>query len=183
MTSVDEGDDIIRAWTENQLRNPSAKSEEEIDKIAELIAEITVSLAFKPINEKIAILNGMINDYTRERWMLLEDYDIMIPTEQTKIDKIVSMIDKYIEMLKPLLIALEARNPKPLKTKNPKGNPFNPFGKQSRQPSRPGDEIGDADLGGSRSNQSNKTRAIKAIKMKRTIMRRTKSRRMKKHNK
>ena len=178
MTSVDEGDDIIRAWTENQLRNPSAKSEEEIDKIAELIAEITVSLAFKPINEKISILNGMINDYTSERWMLLEEYDIMIPTEQKKIDEIVSMIDKYIEMLKPLLIALEARNPKP-----PKGFPFKPFGKK---PSRPGAEIGDADRGGSRSNKSNKSnksRAIKAIKMRRMKMMRMKMRKTKKHNK
>ena len=82
-------------------------------------------------------------------------------------------------MLKPLLIALDARNPKP-----PKGFLFKPPGK----PSRPGDENDDADLGGSRSKQSNKTRAIKAraikaIKMKRTIMRRMKSRKTKKHNK
>lgn len=193
-SNVEQARQIIQKWqnelpirTDMVVRENSKKFsfnkkdiEKTIKELSEFIAEIYVALAqSQTVKEMDSGLNAVVNALTERKWRTLETYEILPPKEKAKITKMLIRIDIKLAIIRPLSHELDKLLPKKVKHTEPSlfetisktmfSKPL--FSKKSEPlPSykRPGDEIDDSVLGGSKrktkqrkSRKSRKSRTLK----------------------
>jgi len=188
-SNVEQARQIIQKWqnelpirTDMVVRENSKKFsfnkkdiEQTIQELSEFIAGIYVALAqSQTVEEMDSGLNAVVNALTERKWRILDTYELLLPKEIDNITKMLIRIDIKLAIIRPLSHELDKLLPK--KVKQHKPSLFETIFSTKSKPltfllpsyKRPGDEIDDSVLGGSKkktkqrkSRKSRKSRTLK----------------------
>lgn len=154
--------------------------EKTIEELSKFIAEIYVALAqSQTVEEMDSGLNAVVNALTEQKWRTLDTYELLPPEEKAQITKILIRIDIKLAIIRPLSHELDKLLPK--KVKHHELSLFQtmfskPMFSTKSEPrtillpsyKRPGDEIDDRVLGGSKrktkQRKSRRTRRTRTLK-------------------